>query len=230
MPTVNGQYYLADFVTELQAKGFDGFSVADLQTYVNRGYMHVARKSRWYWEETSDAFHLDPGQFSVPLWPQASGELPNFKSMDNVYITNPAGFRSKLDPVSRDDFFQQWFPLDLTSGSNRGTPDGYAVWQQNLYILRPPQVAMDFLANYHRRVVPLSTLTPGVTDLPITPPHLDEAIMIAAEIRCHERAKELSFATQKRVDLEEFFDDMRDDESELVDELPDRVSPDDTWD
>jgi hypothetical protein len=82
-------------------------------------------------------------------------------------------------------------------------------------------------------VIPLSNSvkypTANYTDVPITPPHLDEAIVSAAKVRCHKRANELTLATNERADLEEAFDDMRDDEAELVDEGVERVSPDDTW-
>ena len=67
------------------------------------------------------------------------------------------------------------------------------------------------------------------TDVPITPQHLDEAIMIAAIIRCHKRSNEPTLAQLAEQDLEEFFDDMRDDEEELMGEKQDRVKPDRTW-
>lgn len=232
MPTTNGNQVLDEFVAELQAMGFSGFQVADLVRYINRGYMHVARKNRWYWEQTTDSFQLTPGQFSVPLWPAAAGELPNFRSLDKLYITD-AGRQVRLEEMDDDEFFTDWLSLDLTQTQWRGNATKYKLWNNQLYLLSPPGVTTNFLAHYHQRVTPLSDAvkypTANYTDVPITPPHLDEAILMAAKIRCHKRALELTLADQERVDLEEVFDDMKDDEAELVDEGFHRVSPDDTW-
>ena len=228
MPNALGQNYLSDYVAELQALGFDAFQPADLETYINRGYMYVARKSQWYWEQTSDPFHIDPGAAYVPLWPLTSGELPYFRSLDKVYITT-AQYAGKLEPLSDDDFTDQWLSQDLTQVAARGTPSWYMVWNQLLYILPPPSVPMDFIAHYTRRIAPMTHTTPGTTDVPITPPHLDEAILLAAKVRCHTRAQELSLAQTAQAELMDVFDDMADDDTEIMDEQLDRVSPDDTW-
>jgi hypothetical protein len=229
--TSSGNQVLDEFVAELQAMGFSAFSVADLTLYLNRGYFHVARKNRWYWEQTTSAFVLTPGQFALALWPGGAG-LPQFRSLDKVYVTD-AGRQVKLVEMSDDEFFTTWLSLDLTQAQWRGNPSQYKVWNGQLYILSPPDKTTNFLVHYHRRVIPLSNSvkypTANYTDVPITPPHLDEAIVSAAKVRCHKRANELTLATNERADLEEAFDDMRDDEAELVDEGVERVSPDDTW-
>lgn len=220
MPTPSGQYQLQDYLTELRARGFDGFSTADLTTYVNRGYSHVARKSQWYWEETTDTFTVAPGSASVSL----ATELPNFRSLDRLYVTT-AGQERPLTPMSDQEFFDNWLSADLTATKNRGEPDSYYLWNNNLYILSPPQSSRTFIAYYHQRVTPLV----NPTDSPITPQHLDEGILIAALIRCHKRANEIGLAQMAQADLEEFFDDMRDDEEMLMANQPERILPDDTW-
>lgn len=224
MPDANGKYYFTDFKDELKARGFDGFSDADLGTYVNRGYFHVARKRRWYWEETTDDFTIAPGATYVDLWPTVAGELPNFRSLDKLYVTS-AGFEAKLRPLSDKEFFEKWLPLNLTSAANRGEPAGYYIWQNRLYVLSPPSQSRTFTAHYHRRITPLV----GPTDQPITPIHLDEAIVQASLIRVHQRSNEPSLAVIAKEELGEIFDDMEDDEEELMDEQQERVSPDDTW-
>lgn len=224
MPDVSGKYYLSDYIAELQARGFNGFSAADLTTYVNRGYFHVARKARWLWEQTTDTFTLAPGAAYVDLWPTVAGELPNFRSLDKLYITT-TNYRRKLNPMKDDDFFLKWLGEDLTLTSNQAEPSWYYIWQGKLYILPPPNASRTFLAHYHQRVSALV----NPTDQPITPQHLDEAILDAALIRAHSRAQEPQLATMKRSDLEEVFDDMRDDEEEQMDEVQWRVEPDNTW-
>src|SRR5215471_5123735 len=45
MPDAQGKYNLADFVSDLQQRGFDGFAVEELRRLVNRAYFAVAKKS-----------------------------------------------------------------------------------------------------------------------------------------------------------------------------------------
>ena len=224
MPDANGKFYLSDYIAELKARGFDGFSDADLTTFVNRGYFHIARKAPWYWEETTDTFTIAPGASSVDLWPAGGGELPYFKTLDKLFVTT-AGHTARLKPMDDEEFFDHYLSQDLTSSSLRGEPTKYYVYNGKLYILRPPNASRDFRAHFHRRVAPLV----NPTDQPLTPQHLDEAILTAAIIRCHKRSNEPTLAALAQADLEEFFDDMRDDEEMLMGEQQDRVRPDNTW-
>src|SRR5256885_14783949 len=125
MPTASGQYQLQDYIAELQARGFDGFSAADLTTYTNRGYFHVSRRSQWYWEETTDAFTVAPGASYVTLWPAVGGELPNFRTLDKLVVTT-AGQTRQLKPLKDEDFYQ-YLGKDLTLSSSRGEPSGYYI-------------------------------------------------------------------------------------------------------
>jgi hypothetical protein len=224
MPDAAGKLQLQDYISELQVRGFDQFSTPDLTSFINRGYFHVARKHRWYWEETTDAFTVAPGAVTVNLWPAVGGELPQFRALDRLYITT-AGKQSRLTPMNQDEFFENWLSQDLTQTKFRGEPDKYYIWAGKLYILPPPSASRDFLAHYKQRVVPMV----ATTDQPITPQHLDEAIVMAALRRCHERSSEPALAAMVEADLQEFFDDMSDDEEFLMAEQQDRMVADDTW-
>src|SRR4249920_2074007 len=122
MPTSSGQFQLQDYLAELVSRGFDGYSVADQTTYVNRGYFNVARRSTWYWEQTTDTFTVAPGATFVQLWPLGT-ELPNFKSLDKVVVTT-AGQIRRIKPIPEDEFYK-YLGQDLTQVQNRGEPDGY---------------------------------------------------------------------------------------------------------
>src|SRR5262252_2860783 len=111
MPTPSGQYQLQDYISELMVRGFDGFSPADLTTYVNRGYFHVARRSQWMWESTTDTLTMTPGQYAIPLWPQGGGELPFVRSIDKIVVTTAQQTR-KLRVLSDDEFFP-YLGMDL---------------------------------------------------------------------------------------------------------------------
>jgi hypothetical protein len=221
-----GQWYAADHVADLQVRGFDGFNALDLLEMVNDGYFHVARKSQWYWERTTDAFTLNPGSAFVTVGTGGT-ELPNFRGIERLYVST-AGQQRKLQPLFDDDFFEKWLYKDLTAAQSRGEPSGYYVYQNKLYILPPPSGARDFLAYYRRRVTKLTSNT-DATGLPLTPVHLDEAIKLASRIRAHTRANEPTLAAIAESDLEEIFDDMRDDEENIMEEQQERVKPDDTW-
>lgn len=222
MPTISGQYQLQDYIAELQARGFDGFSVADLTTYINRGYFHIARRSRWYWEKTDGTFVMNPGTSYIDLSP--AGPFSNFRSLEKLLIVT-AGKERKLRPLTDEQFFEHWLGLDLTVTANQGEPGAYYVYRNRLYILNPPNAQRTFRAFYTQRVTPLV----NPTDVPITPQHLDEAVILGALIRTHKRANEPTLAAIAESDLEEFFDDMRDDEEELMEEAQDRVLPDNSW-
>jgi DNA replicative helicase MCM subunit Mcm2 (Cdc46/Mcm family) len=99
------------------------------------------------------------------------------------------------------------------------------VWRNRLYLIPPPSVDLTFDVWYHQRVSDLE----DPEDVPITPKDLDEAILLAARIRAHRRAQEPDLAQEARAELEEMFDNMRDDEEEVMQEEPDRVRPDNTW-
>jgi hypothetical protein len=223
MPTASGQYQLQDYISELQVRGFDGFSTNDLTTYINRGYFHVARRSQWMWEATTDALTMAPGQYSFPLWPAVGGELPFVRSIDKVVVTT-SGQERRLKALT-DEQFYPYLGMNLTQSNVRGEPSSYYIWNQSLYILDPPNASRDFLVYYKRRMSPLV----NPTDVPLTPQHMDEANLLAALIRCHRRANEPSLAALVEQDLEEFFDDARDDEEMMMAEQAERTSPDNTW-
>jgi hypothetical protein len=224
MPNIDGKMFFSDYKSELRLRGFDGFSDSDLGILVNRGYFHVARRSQWYWSEATDYFTIDVGQTFAALWPQIGGELPNFRSLDKLYGTT-TNMERQLFPLTKKEFFDRWLSQDLTKAAIRGEPTGYYIWQKALYVLPPPKALRTFLGHYHQRVSFMSA--PG--DQPITPIHLDEAILEASLIRCHQRANEPTLAQYAEAALEEFFDDMRDDEQNLMEDQPDRVTPDNTW-
>lgn len=219
---------LADFDAELIARGFDAFTQPTRYRYINWGYRRIARRSRWLWELTSASCPVAVGASGIGAWDEAvdgSHPVGNLKSITKVYITTPSTERAKLRPLSDDEFFEQWFPLDLTIAQNRGDPFGYYWFEDQLYILPPTDTALTVVVHYKQQVTDLA----GANDTPITPPDLDEGIVTAALIRCHKRATEISLANQSAGELEEVFSDLATDESFLHEEQPLRVAPDDTW-
>jgi hypothetical protein len=219
---------LTDFDAELVARGFDAFPPADRQRYINWGYRRIARRARWLWEQTSATVNMVAGATGIGAWANpvdSSHPIGNLKSITKVYITSPTNLRSKLRPLSDDEFFENWFVLDLNDLQSRATPEGYYLWENSLWIIPPPDLATTVVVHYKQQVTDL--IAP--TDSPITPPDLDEAIVTAALTRTHKRANELGLSQQSTIELEEVFADMATDESFIEEEQPSRVSPDDQW-
>jgi hypothetical protein len=224
MPDPSGRYFFQDYKTELQARGFDGFTEADLGTYINRAYFAVARKSRWYWERVSETFTITAGQPNIDVWPLVGGKLNYFKSLREVMCITP-DFRRRMQVADRNDFLNHYLSQDLTRLASRSEPTMYYEWDGSLYLLPVAQYDRAYIAYYHRVVPPLV----NPTDIPITPPDMDEVILDAARARCHTRSNELSLASLAMADVEEAFDDMKDQEEDRMEEEPNRVIPDNTW-
>lgn len=219
---------LIDFDAELIARGFDGYSQPTRFRYINWGYMRIARRARWLWEQTSFTTDLDPGEFAIGAHddvPDGVHPLGYLKSITKAYVTNPSTARAKLRPLSDDEFFERWFHLDLTDAANRSTPMGYYAWEDQIFILPPPDSTLTVVVHYKQQMKELT----GDGDIPLTPPDLDEAIITAALVRCHKRASEVTLMQQNLGELEEVFSDMATDESFFEEEQPLRVSPDDQW-
>jgi hypothetical protein len=218
MPTASGQFQLQDYIAELNNRGFSGFSPADQIELVNRGYRRIARKTRWRWEQGTLAFTLNPGDSFYDLTVN-----PTFNTLQELYVTT-ANQRRKLKLMNEQVFLQQ-VADDLTLTTARGEPDSYRIFNHRIYVLPPPQTTRDFLAYLTQRVVKLV----NTTDVPVTPPDYDEAIMMATLIGAHERAQEFDIAGGLRGELNEFFDDELDREVFETEEEQERVIPDNTW-
>lgn len=224
MPTASGQFLLDDFDQELIDAGFDGISQARRYRWINFAYRRIAAKFPWLWEKTSSDVAMAPGTFALNF----ITDLPGLKSLDYVYVVN-SGQERRLRPVDDSTFYDVWWPLDLTAAGNRSEPAYYKIEDNQLYILPPPNVNRTIRVKYHRQVTQLTKVTPGVTDLPMTPQYLDEAIMLATLSAAHKRVHELQLAAQAEVDLGEWIDQMRIDEDWQDTNDQERVLPDNTW-
>jgi len=225
MPDTQGKYNLGDFVQDLNQRGFDGFRPEELRRLVNRAYFAVAKKSRWEWERVQGTYSLAPGTNTISFG-GPNDTLPTFRSLDRLYLTK-SGTNStgKLGPAKEDDFYQNWLAADPADKSVQNVPSQYFVFDGKIYVIAPPNSNCTFAIHYYQWPIALQ----ADTDMPITPQHLDEAIIDAARQRAHTRANEPNLAVSARSDLEEAFDDMRDQEEEDMHELQERVTPDRSW-
>jgi hypothetical protein len=221
MPDVNGQMQLTDFRSELKNRGFDGFTNADLDGLINRGYFYVARKTQSYWD-MKDYSGVIPanGQLLVT----DTGALPGFKTVEAVYVKK-AGDYVRLDPVDDSVFRSQWLP-DYQRGST-GYPSVYYIDGNTLWVLPKVSSVTGFTIELRYNSRPAAMTAD--TAVPITPIDLDEIILTAALVRAHKRANEIQLAVIAQADLDEAFDDVRDLLSVRSRDVQERVTPDNGW-
>lgn len=209
---------LADYRTELKARGFDGFIDADLNRYINRAYKRVARKFQWYWEHTETTASVPAGTASI-----LTSALTNFKSLKSVYVTT-TGHRRKLN-VYDSERFMQWLAEDLTSTAARGETSDYYVYGGKIYFIPVPNFALNYTAQYTRRMSDLV----ADADVPILPDDTEEAIFQYALAQCHRRANEPDRARDEESRVDEIYDEMLDEDDMLMAEQQERIRPDNTW-
>jgi hypothetical protein len=224
VPDANGQMFLSDFRAELQARGFDGFAAADLNSMINRGYFYVARKFPWYWKQATASIPYPAAGFINIA--DTSPDFPGLKNIRAVYLEGlTAQSKVRLTPLDDKDAFDRTF-AEVDRGVT-GTPNSYWIDENKLYALpKLDSVGSATLEiHYNKRPAALT----NDSSIAVTPVDLDEAILLAALYRCHKRALETDLAMGIQVELGEFFDDLKDLEGDRADDLQERVRPDNQW-
>jgi hypothetical protein len=216
-----GDLTLADFRNELKFRGFDGFLDADLNKYVRWGEYHVARTARYLWQEKQTDVILDPGEYRV-----TDTDIPNLKSVKKVLVIDPYENENPLGVIEDDNFFfDEYGAHDLTLPVHRGEPSRYFVTADSVLILPPPEVQRTVRVHYWAGAAGMRE----ETDKTGMPPDMDEAVLVAAEIRCHTRARQLEFANESRMALNEILTMELNEVGLRTDEAQDRVETDPAW-
>lgn len=221
MPTANGQLQLQDYDAALVARGFEGYQPNERAQLINQGYRYVARKNTSSWEQAVTNMPLNPGQASLPM----AGASPlGADNVSGVYLlTDP--YRRKLEVMDQNVFEERYLPLDLTLAANRSIPDWYYVFEEAIYILSPPNIAITLGVHFQNYLADMVALT----DTPVTPQILDEVILDAALVRAHRRAHELELANEAQSRINEALMDILADDVWTMAEQQERVIPDNQW-
>lgn len=217
---------LAEFRTELTLRGFDGFEPDDLARYINWGHRHVARLTRALWEQADATAPLAVGDYDEALDVDGvgGGNFPYFKSMQSVNVRTSSDYRH-LMPLQEHDFHTYWLPQDLSSSGVRGMPRWYFIWGATLFVLPPPTEAVTLEGHYYKRATDLVE----EDDTSVAPADYDEGVLLAAEIRCHQRARQWEQAAVSRAALEELFTDVLADEAATMNDRQTQIIPDRRW-
>lgn len=193
-----------------------------MDRYINWAYYEIARKSRWFWEQSQIDVTMTGSEAGVSL-----SVLGNVKEISQVDVIT-SGQSRKLTEMDDDVFFNTWLPHGdelWSDASLRSEPSQYYLFDETLYFLPPPRSTRKYRVYYYSYVKPLV----ADSDKPITPADLDEAITLGAAKRCHIRVNEPSQAVARERDLSVVYDDMHTDETMKDLGHQDRVEPDDTW-
>lgn len=223
MPDVNGKYQLQDYQTELNSRGFTGISPGDQIELINRGYRRIARQTRWLWEQGSMAFALIAGGAGAGAAYLDLATVPTFGSIKDLYVTTP-NQQKKLE-VMNEEKFLQYLAYDSTNPVNQGEPMWYYLFDNRLYVFPTPASGRSFLGYVTQKVAKLV----NATDVPLTPPEYDDAVMAATMIYVHQRVHEWDEADKYKEELAEVFDNAMEDEVFQMENEQERVRPDNTW-
>jgi hypothetical protein len=180
-----GDMTLADFDSELQARGFDGFDIAHRYRYVQWGYREVMRLAQWESFVGTYSVNLTPGQYRIPL-----SSLEDFSVLASVI--NEAD-KLRLIPLQDWDFADYWLPRDFGDTGEWNEPQYYYMHQGSLWILPPSSETREVTAYYYRTGEHLDTANPSSTT-PSSPVEFDAAILSAALVYCHRRANQWDLA------------------------------------
>jgi hypothetical protein len=221
MPDINGKLQFQDYKNELKLRGFDAYSDTALGTYINFGYRYIAGSFPFSWQEASKDYPVNPGAYQINV---ASGSPLTPDSIETIVIkTDP--YRNKLVPETEERFKNNWLWLDLTAAAARGTTAKYYVYLGNIWLLPPPQVALTYTVFFHQFLLDMST----PIDTPVLPQIFDELILDAALVRCHRRAHEMELANDAQARVQGGIEGLLQDDVFTMEELQERVLPDNQW-
>jgi hypothetical protein len=223
-----GKMTITEYKEEIRARGFDGYTSAELEGMLYRAFLYIARKFPWYWRETTItvAYPTD-GSYDLQVHENTNGI--GIRAVEAVYLTKypSASSRIRLEALTKGEFWDVYF-RDLSAGV-KGTPEAYFVNENQLHALPllSPVGAAQLDIHFLRK--------PASGGISIETTHLDcpveweEAIIDATLVRCHRRANEISLAQVKQAEVNEFLDDMQDETNSRLDDQQDRVLPDNSW-
>jgi hypothetical protein len=221
VPDTNGKWQLSDYDQALLNRGFDAYQQVERFQFINYGYRYVARKFPWSWEESTQQYTVTPPAFQIST---GTGAPLTMSSIIGVDITSDP-YRQRLTPERADQFPIAWLPLDMTASQNRGVPFRYYVWQNQIWLLPAPQAAVQVTVYFRKYLADLIALT----DTTVLPQIMDEVILDATLVRCHRRAHELQLAQEAQMRVDDAVGDMLQSDVWIMEELQERVIPDNQW-
>src|SRR5687768_13230403 len=110
------------FLDELRVRGFDGFTPAQLTTYLKWGMHRIQRKLHLRFEDHSINFTIEPPLFQIDLANTFGTEgfwARTVYSVDEI----TEGSAHHLVPADADEYWNVWAQKNLYEEEHRGTPE-----------------------------------------------------------------------------------------------------------
>lgn len=213
---------------EIKNRGFSGFQAADVDTYIRWSIAEIGRKAPWLVMRTPVVVNVTGTTISVPASTLDAAGAEGIFSVKSVVVTTENESR-RLRPQSEDYFLTHWYPqlADGVVGDDlRGSPVEYAYYEDQLWLINPPDAAYTLEVTIAKR--PQDYVDDTSEDFSGTD-DWDEAIMLGALVRCHQRANQWNLAGMCRAELDMLIQDKLSEQVFLNEEVQDRVLPDDGW-
>lgn len=213
---------------EIKKRGFSGFDAGDVDTYIRWSIAEIGRKAPWLVMRTPVAVNVTGTTISVPASTIDAAGAEGIFAIKSVFITTE-DYARRLRAQTEEYFLTTWYPLladGVVTSDMRGTPVEYAYYEDQLWLIDPPDQAYTLEVTIAKR--PQNYVDDTSDDFSGTD-DWDEAILLGALVRCHQRANQWNLAGMCRAELDLMIQDKLSEEVFLGEETQDRVLPDDGW-
>lgn len=211
----------AQFVTELQARGWSRFTAAELQKYLDWALQDLYGKAK-YDRSVKTVTTVNDTVLDVHAFSSLSGGSDEaIHDISSVYVQQTGVDPVKLEPASDEDFEDWLWPNSLTANPDLGVPTMYYVYDLKLYLYPKPNVALDVHVHHMLREDTFS----GDGDTTSLPERFDKAIIMLAEIHCNRRAHNVEELAVAQSTFETFLMEELGMAGRTMAERTDRVQP-----
>lgn len=185
MPSIT----IAELISELKLRGFEGFSNTELTRYIDWAWREVLRKTNWEFEHKQANVVVTPPTYRI-YWRDIGQPNPDQFFKDLIRLEEiTEGAKKELEPINTNDFFDRWASQDLDNTENRGDPTEYYNHFENfIYLLPPPDTERTYRVYYWEYVG-----TAGAALDRLMLDGWDEILLCGAEARGHYRARQPEF-------------------------------------
>lgn len=182
-----------ELVTELQARGWNRYTAAQLQKYLDWALQEVYRRGQFpsFQPDTSAGAFNPVGGATLGLLTLVGGSDGRFAvSVDKVTFYNSAGAARPLMAADATFFEEVIHPNALTptaSGRIIGFPEYYYLYDEFLYFYPVPDVTYNYSIVSKERTDSFGS--GSATTAPL-PERFDPAVLAFAEMICNRRARD----------------------------------------
>lgn len=214
---------------ELQKRGFSGFDAGDLDTYIRWSILELGRKAPWLVMRTPVVVSVTSSTISVPASTINAAGAEGIFSIKSVVVTTVDETR-RLAVQTEEYFLTNVYPQladGVVTDDQRGAPMEYCYYEDQLWLTPPPDGTYSLTVTISKR--PTNFADDTSEAFSDDADEWDEAVLLGALVRAHQRANQWNLAGTCRAELDMFLQDKLSADVMLNEETQDRVLPDDGW-